>query len=331
MSTQKLAGKALITGASGFIGSRLRDALLADGVEVVAIRRASSPPSKVGRSVPGDYSDAEGIARIIADEKPDYIFHVAGATKGRTLEDFRRGNVMPTRSLIEGVRREHPDLRRFVLVSSLTVYGPSTPERPSREGDPRRPVEHYGRSKLEAEQLLEAVGDAFPWTIVRPSGVYGPGDVDYFELFKAASRGVNAFFGNEHRWASKIYVDDCVRAILEAASSSAAVSKGYMLCDGEPVTWRTMQAAIVKVMPRRVFTVRLPEAITKVAALGGELATMVDKKPRLFNRQKVIMGEQEAWTCTSEAAREDFGFRCEVSLDEGVRRTDSWYREQGWY
>lgn len=331
VTTQKVAGKALITGASGFIGSRLRDALLADGVDVVAIRRRSSPPSKKGRSVAGDYADAAGLAEIIAEEKPDYVFHVAGATKGRTLEDFRRGNVMPTRNLIDAVKREHPGLRRFVFVSSLTVYGPSTPERPAREEDPRRPVEHYGRSKLEAERLLEAVGDAFAWTIVRPSAVYGPGDVDFLELFKGAARGLNPFFGNEHRWMSKIYVDDCVRGILAAASADAAVGNGYMLCDDEPVTWGRMQAAIVGVMPRRVVTLRLPEALTKIAAIGGEVATMVDKKPRLFNRQKVIMGEQEAWTCTGEAATRDFGFRCEVALDEGVRLTDAWYREHGWY
>jgi len=327
----KTPQKALVTGASGFIGRRLRDALAARGVEVVTLRRPGSPPGNGVRAREADYDDLAALEAIVAEEKPDRIFHVAGVTKGRTLDDFRQGNVMPTENLLAAVRRRHPDLDRFVLVSSLACYGPSSPERPLREADPRRPVEHYGRSKMEAEQAVEAIGDALPWTIVRPSGVYGPGDVDYFELFKSAQRGVNAFFGNEHRWFSKIYVDDLIDAILAASESDATAGQGYFLCDGEPVTWGQFQEAVVEAVGRRVATLRLPELLVKAAAVGGELATRIDGKPRLFNRQKAKMGEQEAWTCTHDAARDDFGFVPTIDLHEGVRRTHAWYREHGWY
>lgn len=326
----KLEGKALITGASGFIGSNLRDALLDAGADVVAIRRKRSPAPDKGRSAAAEYDDVARLREVMRDEKPDWVFHVAGATKGVTYEDFQRANVMPTRNLLEALAAEHPGVKRFVLVSSLTSYGPSTAARPHRESDPRRPIEHYGKSKLEAEQVVEALGDTLPWTIVRPGGVYGPGDVDYFNLFREIEKGRNVFFGNRHRWFSAIYVDDCVRAIVDGARADASRGRGYFLCDGRPITWETFQSAIAAASGRKVRTLDLPEVLVDLAALGGELATRIDKKPRLFNRQKAKMGAQEAWTCTHEAARADFGYRPEVPLEEGVEKALAWYRERRW-
>lgn len=327
---QEIEGKALITGASGFIGGNLRTALLDAGVDVVALRRASSPEPNEGRSVVAEYEDVGALEALMASEKPDWVFHVAGATKGVTYEDFQRANAMPTRNLLRALRQAHPDAKRFVLVSSLAAYGPSRPGRPLSETSPRRPIEHYGRSKLEAEEALEAAGDALPWTIVRPSGVYGPGDADYFMLFKEIAAGRNVFFGNKGRWFSAIYIDDCVRAIVSAATADATIGKGYFLCDGRPLTWGQFQAAIVEASGRRVREIHLPEFLTGIAALGGEMATKVDGKPRFFNKQRAIMGKQDAWTCSHDAARHDFGYAPDVRMEEGVSRALIWYREHGW-
>jgi nucleoside-diphosphate-sugar epimerase len=331
MTMPKLEGKVLITGASGFIGSRLRDELLASGSDVVAIRRPGSPASKAGRSVQADYARASDLERIMGEEKPDYVLHVAGATKGNSYEDFRLGNVMPTRNLLTALHREHPDTKRFVLVSSLTSYGPSSTSAPHREENPPRPIEYYGQSKLEAERVVEEESSGVPWTILRPSGVYGPGDVDYFNLFKSARLGWNLYFGNRDRCMSVIYVDDCVRGILQAAQHEGSVGKGYFLTSDEQVTWEQFQSEIVRVVGRRVRTVNLPELLVSVAALGGELASRIDKKPRLLNLQKAKMGAQQAWTCVGDAARSDFGFAAEVDLAEGVRRTHEWYLANDWY
>lgn len=331
MAIPKLEGKVLITGASGFIGGRLRDALLEFGSDVVAIRRPGSPASRVGRSVEADYARVADLERVVRAEKPDYVLHVAGVTKGSSYEDFRLGNVMPTRNLLTAVRREHPDTKRFVLVSSLAAYGPSATAAPHREEDPPRPIEHYGESKLEAERVVEQESSGVPWTIVRPPGVYGPGDVDYFNLFQSAALGWSLFFGNRHRCMSLIYVDDCIRGIAQAAQDARTVGKGYFLAGDDQVTWEQLQAEITRVVGRPVRTVDLPEQLLLLAALGGEIATQIDKKPRLLNLQKARMGAQQAWTCVADAARRDFGFAPEVSLAEGVRRTHAWYVANGWY
>lgn len=331
MTMPKLEGKILVTGASGFIGSRLRDALLASGSNVVAIRRPGSPPSSAGRSVEADYAAVADLERIVGEEKPDYVLHVAGVTKGSSYEDFRLGNVMPTRNLLAALRRTHPGAKRFVLVSSLTSYGPSATSAPHREENPPRPIEHYGQSKLEAEKVVEEESSGVPWTILRPSGVYGPGDVDYFNLFQSAMLGWNLYFGNRERLMSVIYVDDCVRGILEAAQHPNSVNEGYFLTSDEQVTWEQFQSEVVRVVGRRARTVDLPEQLMSIAALGGELATRFDKKPRLLNLQKAKMGAQQAWTCVGDAARRDFGFSAEVDLAEGIRRTHDWYEANDWY
>jgi nucleoside-diphosphate-sugar epimerase len=331
MAKTALDGKALITGASGFLGGQLRNHLLEAGIDVVAIRRPGSPEPKAGRAVEAEYEAVSQLERVIAAEKPDYVLHVAGVTKGTSYADFREGNVMPTRNLLAAVRRQHPDLKRFVLVSSLAAYGPSATSAPQRENNPPRPIEHYGRSKLEAEEVVEEESGTVPWTIVRPCAVYGPGDVDHFKLFQAASFGLNLFHGNRDHRMSWIYVDDCVRGIVVAAAHEQSVRRGYFLTHDPPRSWDDFQTEIALAVGRPVRTLNLSESFLWAGALLGELATRLDKKPRLLNLQKARLGVQDAWTCSGDTARKDLGFIARTGLSEGIPKTHRWYLEHDWY
>lgn len=331
MTVPMLEGKVLVTGASGFIGGQLRDALLRAGSDVVAIRRPGSPPAKAGRTVEADYNRVADLERVVASEKPDYVIHVAGVTKGSSYDDFHSGNVVPTRNLLEALRSGHSDTKRFVMVSSAASYGPSASSAPQREENPPHPIEHYGASKLEAERLVEEESAGVPWTILRPCAVYGPGDVDHFALFQGAMLGVNLFYGNRDKLMSWIYVDDCLRGIVEAAAHPDSVGKGYFLTNDVQLTWDEFQTEIALAVGHRVRTIDLPEELLWASAFAGELATRLDKKPRLMNLQKAKLGVQEAWTCSGDAARRDFGFTAKVTLAEGIRRTHQWYLDNGWY
>lgn len=323
-----MRGKVLITGTSGFIGSNLRDALLRGGADVISLLRPVSPPSTHGRSVGVAYEDLPALTRLMAEEKPDYLFHVAGATKGVRYDDFHRANVVPTRNLAEALTRAHPTLKRYLFVSSQTAWGPSNDGPPVRETDAPHPVEHYGRSKLEAERALAEY--TLPWTIVRPSAVYGPAEVDMFNLFKAARNGVNLYFGNRAKRLSAVYVDDLLDAMVNAAQSEATLGKAYFISDGLAYTWDQVQKQIVAAVGRRTLQVNLPSFVVGAAGLAGELMTAVDRKPRLLNRQKATLDAQQAWLCSIEAAQRDFGYRAKVSLEEGTRRAYAWYVENGW-
>jgi nucleoside-diphosphate-sugar epimerase len=331
MTPGAIRGTVVITGASGFIGGRLRERLLRMGADVLAIRRAKSREPTEGRSAVVEYSDLAALTDLMAAEKPAYVFHVAGATKGVSYEDFRLANVMPTENLLAALARAKVRPERFVHVSSLASYGPaSSPQTPMVETMKRDPVEHYGRSKLEAEKAVEQNG-AVRYTIIRPGGVYGPGDVDYFELFKQVERGVTVYFGNRERWFSAVYVDDVIDAIVRAATRDEAADKGYFICDGRPVTWQQFQSKLIELSgKKKVREIDLPGFLVPLAALGGELLTTFDKKPRVMNRQKAIMGKQKAWICTHDAARRDFGYAPAFDLEAGIRQTFEWYRREGW-
>ncbi len=326
----RIEGKVVLTGASGFIGGRLRDRLLADGADVISVRRKGSPPSKTGRSAELDYEDLPALEKFFAEEKPRYVLHVAGATKGVTYEDFRKANVMPTQNLLKAIAAQHPLLERFTLVSSLAAFGPSAAEKPHDESAERKPVEFYGKSKLEAEQVLEAFGEKVKWTIIRPGGVYGPGDVDYFNLFREVSKGRNVFFGNRDKWQSVIFVDDLIDVILLATVKPEAIGKGYLISDDQHLTWGQFQTALVELSGRKAMTLNLPAFTVDIAAFFGELMSKIDGKPRLLNKQKAIMGAQTAWLCTSAAAQKDLGFSPKVTVRDGIERTFAWYRENGW-
>jgi nucleoside-diphosphate-sugar epimerase len=323
-----LEGTVLLTGASGFVGRRTHAALERAGVDVLTLRRPASPTPKTGRSVVADYEDIEALTALFASERPRYVVHLAGVTKGVSYEDFARGNVLPTAHLLTAIERARAPVERFVHVSSLAAFGPSTKDRPHDESSTPNPVEHYGKSKLEAERAVEQ--STVPFTILRPGGVYGPGDVDYFELFRQCARGWNVFFGNRARVTSVVHVDDLVDATLGALRSPAGAGRGYFVCDGEPVTWEQLQREVARAAGRAVRELDLPEGLVDVAALGGELLSALDRKPRLFNRQKAIMGRQTAWTCTHAAARRDLGYVPQVALARGVEQTFEWYRNEGW-
>ncbi len=324
----RLEGKVVLTGASGFIGGRLRERLTADGAEVVTIRRKASKPGQ-GKSVELEYDDLPALERLFEEERPDYVLHVAGATKGVTYDDFRRANVMPTVNLLQAAASRHPQLKRFVHVSSLMAFGPSAPDQPHDERVERRPIEFYGKSKAEAEAAVESYAGKLACTIVRPSGVYGPGDSDFFNLFREAAKGRNVFFGNRKRWFSLVFVDDLLDAVFRAATHPLAVGKGYMIGD-EHLVWEDFQAQIVKHAGRKVSDLDLPEFFVPVAAFFGELVSRVDGKPRLMNRNKAKAGAQEAWTCSSALARQELGWEPKVLAPEGVERTFRWYRENKW-
>ncbi len=320
-----LPGPVIITGASGFIGGRLVEALR-DG-EVITLRRKGSPTPEV-RSFEVDYSDVAQLAEVMREVRPAFVVHAAGATKGITYDDFRRGNVMPTENLLAALTQAEVTPQRFVLISSLTAYGPSAPDRPSVETDDRAPIEYYGQSKAEAEAVVEA--SSLPCTILRPGGVYGPRDVDFFEHFKMAAKGWSLFFGNRQRLWSAIYVDDLIDATVAAAQSTSTIGRGYFIDDGEPATWEHFQRLIAANIGRKVTEIDVPEFFVGPVAVMGEWITAIDGRPRVLNRQKAKMGAQAAWTCRSDAARQDFGFSPQVDLAEGVIRSLAWYRAHGW-
>lgn len=325
---------AVITGSTGFIGRHLVDALLEQGAEVRALARPETPRDR--RDARIGYWEADLLDDRSVRESPvwtgaTHVFHLAGMTKARTLDQFRGGNVFPTANVLAALAGRGGRPPRVVLVSSQAAAGPaSAADAPMRESDRPLPVEAYGRSKLQAEQAVVRYRDSLPVTIVRPSSVYGPGDRDFLNVFKQERRRVALRVVPRDHVLSLVHVRDVVRALRLAATTPAAVGRTYFVSGEAPVSWGELYDAIDEVVGTHPIPVRVPSPLLRLVARGGDLVSAVTGRPLIANRNKAALARPRWWVCDPSRAREDLGWRAEVPLLDGLRETYTWYVEARW-
>lgn len=322
---------AVVTGASGFVGQNLVRRLRRDGHEVRCLVRPSGGGSPAGgtRHVVR-FEEPASLLKCDALEGAHVVFHLAAATKAPGTAAFHAANVTPTRHLLGAIiaRRLFP---RFVFVSSQAAAGPAPDlHRKVEEADPPRPVEPYGRSKLEAERIVESFADRVPVTVVRPSAVFGPHDRDFLPLFRFASRGIIPYPGIAEHWFSVMHVDDLVGALIAAGTRPAAISRTYFVAGVEAIRWREFGDYIAAAAGRRVRHLNLPFAIVGPASMAGELWSRVSRRATIANRSKATLSRQKYWVCSASRAREDLALAESRSLPQAIRDTYYWYRQNGW-
>jgi len=325
---------AVVTGSSGFIGSHLVEALLERGATVRALIR---PESRTGTRDPrvtyhvADLLDDRSLRESPVWTGATHVFHVAGVTKARTLAEFRYGNVVPTANILAALAARGSRLQRFVLVSSQAAAGPAlAADHPVREDDVAHPVEAYGRSKLEAEHATLRFADTLPITIVRPSAVYGPRDVDFLNIFKQATNRVAVFAAPADQLMSLVHVRDLVRAIIRAIEQPRARGRTYFVGSETPVSWRTLYGMIAELASTPYRAVQLPQALLHIAGHAGDALSRITNKTMLLNSNKMSLAVPKWWLCDSTRAREELAWRPEVDLQDGLRDTYLWYRQAGW-
>jgi len=278
-----------------------------------------------------DLLDDRSVRECGAWIRATHVFHLAGVTKGRTPAEFRYGNVVPTANILSALAsRGDARLERFVLVSSQAAAGPaSAVDRPVREDDAPHPVEAYGRSKLEAEQVALRYAESMPVTIVRPGAVYGPGDVDFLMAFKQATSRIAVFAAPAQQLMSVVHVDDLVRALLSAAESPRARSRTYFVASDPPASWRALYHIIAELSSSGFLPVQLPRTMLRMAGRAGSVFSLLTGRPVLLNPNKVALAEQSWWLCDASRARAELGWRPEITLQDGLRDTYLWYRKAG--
>jgi nucleoside-diphosphate-sugar epimerase len=317
---------ALVTGATGFIGSFLAEALIRKGYAVTCLVRKTSDLRWIRHLTLdflfADLADRDAYAKKLRGF--DYIFHVAGLTKADSEKAFFHTNAECARVLATAAAEENPKLKRFLLVSSLAAAGPSLDGVPSTEDSPPRPVSAYGRSKLEGERAAVSCGGSIPVTIVRPPAVYGPKDRDFFLVFKAVQKGIFPYWGKCSY--SLIYVEDLVRGLILAAEKSEAAGKTYYLADSRVYTNDDILRALSAALGRSAIRLRLPRLVLPV------LATVIQKyqKKGIINADKMQEIRFPHWTCDPARAQRELGFCTEISLGEGFSKTTDWYRKERW-
>jgi dihydroflavonol-4-reductase len=323
---------ALVTGATGFIGSHLVDLLLKQKYAVrVLLRKTSDTAWLQGlplEYVYGDLFDKDALRRAVADV--DYVYHSAGVTKAKTAEEYFRGNTEGVKNMLDAVSRHNAGLKRFVQISSQTATGPSPGITPVTEETTPHPITTYGRSKLKAEQVCAESQGTIPITIVRPPAVYGPRDKDIYEFFNTMSKGLQPMVGLKEKFVSLIHVGDLVRGLVLAAESPKAIGQTYFISSSQVYGWKEIGEVTRRIIGKRAFRIKIPEAGVYTIAAFSELFGLLSKKPVLINFEKARDMVQDYWTCDSSKAKRDFGYVQEIPLEEGIRDTVEWYRSKGW-
>ncbi|MBZ4421125.1 NAD(P)-dependent oxidoreductase [Myxococcus sp. RHSTA-1-4] len=324
--------RALITGAGGFLGVWLAKALAARGDAVTCLLRPGGDASGLEgiphARVEGDVTDPASLAPAVAGQ--DVVFHLAGVRRGATREDFMRVNAEGTRHLCEAmVAAGHRP--RLVLAGSLAAMGPSTPTRPHVEEDPFHPHEWYGESKAEAERIAFTYADRLPVTVTRPPRILGPGDRENLTFFKLVKRGIRLELAGGPRPLTLVDVEDVVDLMLLQAEHPQAPGEAFFCAGpGAPLTLEQVQdvgAAALGLHPR---TVRLQPWVLKTLASAADGVSRATGRKLPLNRKLARQLLAPAWTCSGAKAERLLGFHPRRGMEESIRRSAEWYRQQGW-
>ncbi len=319
--------KALVTGATGFIGSHLVEELIKRGYDVTClVRRTSNLRWIDGLKVNLIYGDcAEGDLKDIPEDI-EYVYHVAGLTKARKDEDFFCVNANGTENLLKAISSKVRDLKRFLYLSSLAAVGPGEKGRPVNEIHEPRPVSSYGRSKLEGEVITLIYGQqGMPVTVIRPPAVYGPRDQDLFVFFRMLKKGFYPYWGKCYY--SMLYVDDLVRGMILAAENDVAIGETYFLSDGGIYSNDDLASEMVQILNAKAVKVRIP---LTMMSFFLRITGLMSGGVSIINRDKLREIKYTYWVCDSTKAETDLGFKPKVKIKEGIKWTADWYRIHQW-
>ena len=329
MQTQEIA---VVTGANGFVGSHLVDNLLSKGLKVRCIVRKSSNLKWLDKKnvevFDSGLFDKEGLRKAFKDA--NYIYHVAGVVKSKTKEGYFKGNVETTRNLLEIALENKSTIKRFLVVSSQTVSGPSTEGNPVNEETQCNPITTYGRSKLEEEKLVLSYKDKLPITICRAPAVYGERDTEIFIYFQTFSKGLTTTIGFDKKELSLIHVVDLVEGFYLAAMSEKAKGEIYFISSEKYYTWQEINSITSKILNKKPIIIKVPHFLVYTIAAIAQFFAMFSSKPATLNIEKAKDITQQYWTCNTSKAINDFGYRQKISIEEGIKRTCDWYKQMKW-
>jgi nucleoside-diphosphate-sugar epimerase len=331
--TSSGVSKVLVTGGTGFVGSHLVEQLLSQGYSVRCLLRYPDKRRWLGNLpvevVQGDITVPDTLPKAV--HGVEGVVHAAGLTKAKSISDYYHFNGAGTGNLLEACLNSPSPPRRFVYCSSQAAVGPAPSGRALTPSDLPHPLTDYGKSKLEGEYAVAEVGTGIETVILRPAAVFGPRDVDIFLYLKTLAKWrIKPFFGSSRNLLSLIYVKDLVDALMRALEvpSSRLPTSPLFVANPNPYTWAEVAASIEKALGHRCIPVVFPRPMVKAVATFSEI--FAGRDPDAFNRQKAKEMSAASWWCEVQSTTDSLGWKAKTPLDEAIRSTVAWYREQGW-
>ena len=330
----------LITGASGFIGGYIVDEALRRGYEVWAGVRSGSSRERLQdnriRFIDLKYNDkkelTEQLQQVVSSSGAwHYVVHNAGVTKTINKQDFYKINTLYTRNLVEALAEADCKPEKFLLMSSLSSFGPIREKtfKVINGDDMQIPNSAYGKSKLQAELVVKKQ-DYFPYIILRPTGVYGPGDKDYLMEIKSIKSGLDVKVGMKPQNITFIYVKDLAVAVFLALENNAVCNKSFFVADGDIYTDNEFTEKVKNMLGKRfVINIRAPLWMCYVACVCSELTGKIIGKSMTLNTDKYKILKQRNWVCETETIKRDLGFVPKYNLNIGLEETIRYNRAIG--
>ena len=295
--------KILITGASGFIGSFIVEEALRQGFETWAVVRKSSSKAYLQDErinfIELNLSSKSKLVEQLRGHDFDYVVHAAGVTKCLDKHDFSRINTDGTKNLIDALLEVGMPLKRFVFISSLSIF-------------------------------LEQMASRVPYIILRPTGVYGPREKDYFIMAKSIKQHSDFAVGYKRQDITFVYVKDVVQAVFLALNKGENGRK-YFLSDGKVYQSETFSNLIHEELGRPWWIrIKAPIWVLRVVTFFGEYIGRATGKVTALNNDKYNILRQRNWRCDIQPAINELGYKPEYDLQRGVKETIKWYKDNQW-
>lgn len=324
--------KVVLTGANGFIGSHLAEYMHSKGFEVHCIVRKSSNLKWIeGKGFVFHTCGLEDIKALKeVFEGATYVFHLAGTVSAFKYEEYFYGNVTITENVLSAILLCSTKPEKIIVTSSLAVGGPTVKSKPIKESGGFHPVSLYGKAKVEQERVCQKYKDKLPITIARPSVISGEREVELFQFIETVNNRFVPQVGFNDKYLGIIYISDLIDAMYKMAVSDKTAGEAYYLSSETEISWRELSTVCAKILGVKPFTLKLPHFAILLAGHISGLAGRMKGKPATFDAEKAKEGVKEAWTCSVEKAKQDFGFEQKVSIEEGLRKAIEWYKSEGW-
>ena len=327
---ERRAPISLVTGASGRLGRHLVPALLAMGERVRVLHRRSEKPPSYPEGVEvvfGDITDRSSLEAAVADV--DYVYHLAAiVSHSAPPEVLLEVNYEGTRNLLDACARKAYSLKRFIYVSSISVYGKKPAALPANEETPLNPSDWYGKTKAMAEEAVMQYAGRMPVVILRPAVIYGEGfDEAYLPVLAALEKGRMQIIGSGQNVIPFVHVKDVVRALILASRAEKAPGNVYIIASPERMTQRD----ILRIACRSL-GVPFPRSSVPVwvamlrLMLANIMSALAGGKPKLLEEHLDTISANRYFD-VSKAERE-LGFRASVKLEDGIKEMVEYYRRK---
>lgn len=318
MATKPKKKKILaLTGATGFVGKSVLEKALSHNFEVKALTRKNQAPKENVTWIEGSLDNNDSLNSLI--KGADVIIHLAGAVKALNWKGFESANVTGSANLAEQIKTQFKTKKKkpkIILVSSLAARSPW--------------VSHYAASKrLGEKEFQDALNKDFPLTILRPPAVYGPGDKEILQMFKAFKKGFCPSIGYGKNRFSMIHVEDLANAIISLAQNKQVKNRVFELDDGHKNGYSTPELAKISetIFNNKIRTIPIPPLVIKLSgAINGICAQMINR-PVMLTGQKANELNHNDWVAKNDILNEAGFWEPNITIEDGFQKTIAWYKE----